>query len=456
MEGDAASNDPAAGTAAAVSDATTPLVPTSEAPLREDQIQNAVAFLSHTKVQGSPAAAKRTFLEKKGLTAAEIDEAFKRVPGAPAAALGPVVSAPATTSTPSLGANNLVTYTQQPPYAAQHSHVVAQAPPAAAGAIVPAGHMQQQQLQQLQPQPMRWTQVVLGLGVAAAGLYGLHQLLHPHITSWSKQLTASRRAAKEAKEAKTAALTAALNRLAEGQAQLQETLKGLAATIHQQQQGTQCRSKQQGYALGYENARLETDYHRPRSPERGQHRQQQQYQQQQQHPSSVSGLNSVDSYSHDSSRGAMASCWDPYDSQTARPPAVGGPSSYAIGGMGHQSDMGLQEAAASSRGGLGLGGSPPDGYEVVPRSPGQADTYSSTVAVSSTRGYAGPGGGAQAGTAPGGMSQASPAVGGAADSSVEQAPHSAAFHERPAAGYGNGAPRDYTAQRQDGHQRFAA
>ncbi|KAH9314674.1 hypothetical protein KI387_023301, partial [Taxus chinensis] len=49
-------------------------------PVREDQVQNAVKFLSHSKVRGSPIIYRRSFLEKKGLTKDEIDEAFRRVP----------------------------------------------------------------------------------------------------------------------------------------------------------------------------------------------------------------------------------------------------------------------------------------------------------------------------------------------------------------------------------------
>ncbi|KAL2340897.1 hypothetical protein Fmac_008837 [Flemingia macrophylla] len=52
-------------------------------PMREEQIQNAVKFLSHPKVRGSPVIHRRSFLEKKGLTKVEIDEAFRRVPDAP-------------------------------------------------------------------------------------------------------------------------------------------------------------------------------------------------------------------------------------------------------------------------------------------------------------------------------------------------------------------------------------
>jgi len=56
-----------------------PFIAPSE-PMREDQVQNAVKFLSHPKVRGSPVIYRRSFLEKKGLTKEEIDEAFRRVP----------------------------------------------------------------------------------------------------------------------------------------------------------------------------------------------------------------------------------------------------------------------------------------------------------------------------------------------------------------------------------------
>ncbi|XP_009800698.1 peroxisomal membrane protein PEX14-like [Nicotiana sylvestris] len=49
-------------------------------PVREDQVQNAIKFLSHPRVRGSPVMYRRSFLERKGLTKEEIDEAFRRVP----------------------------------------------------------------------------------------------------------------------------------------------------------------------------------------------------------------------------------------------------------------------------------------------------------------------------------------------------------------------------------------
>lgn len=105
-------------------------------------------------MRGSAETAKRAFLEKKGLTSAEIDEAFKRVPPEVAPA------APATSSTPTVGANNLVTYTQQPQQAGQTMHHV---PPSPSQPLVPGQSQALVPMQQLQMQPQRppvhWAQV---------------------------------------------------------------------------------------------------------------------------------------------------------------------------------------------------------------------------------------------------------------------------------------------------------
>ncbi|XP_010027726.2 peroxisomal membrane protein PEX14 isoform X2 [Eucalyptus grandis] len=63
-----------------VKSTSTPSVFVNSEPIREEQVQNAVKFLSHPKVQGSPVIYRRSFLERKGLTKEEIDEAFRRVP----------------------------------------------------------------------------------------------------------------------------------------------------------------------------------------------------------------------------------------------------------------------------------------------------------------------------------------------------------------------------------------
>ena len=49
--------------------------------LNPEQIQNAVAFLTHPKVRESTEASKREFLAGKGLSEQEIEEAFKRAGG---------------------------------------------------------------------------------------------------------------------------------------------------------------------------------------------------------------------------------------------------------------------------------------------------------------------------------------------------------------------------------------
>lgn len=123
-----------------------------------------------SQVKDSPLATKRSFLERKGLTAAEIEEAFRRVPEG-----DPQPSPPAALSRPAFGAANGAGQVQQLPLQQQqHSN-----------ALVPVGHagpMQQQQFQQKAiAQPVRWTQVVLGLGVAAVSAYSFAALALPKI-----------------------------------------------------------------------------------------------------------------------------------------------------------------------------------------------------------------------------------------------------------------------------------
>ncbi len=106
-------------------------------------------------------ATKRAFLERKGLTNAEIDEAFKRVPEETPAAAG-VTAQP----TPLQGQNQgLVTYRAQPGAAGAQPQAQPQvAAPAQQQALVPAQPMQLTAPQGGPPaqpvqQPIRWTQV---------------------------------------------------------------------------------------------------------------------------------------------------------------------------------------------------------------------------------------------------------------------------------------------------------
>ncbi|KAF0924211.1 hypothetical protein E2562_008508 [Oryza meyeriana var. granulata] len=154
-----------------VFDAPPPLV-------REDYVQNAVKFLSHPKVRGSPVLYRRSFLEKKGLTKDEIDEAFRRVPDPQ-----PTSATAASPSTPQQGkatddinstSNNQNQSTLVQP---------AQPGPAPAGSIIVA----------TQPK-FSWYRafvaagLLLGFGVSAAVF--VKKLLLPRLKSWIRKVVA--------------------------------------------------------------------------------------------------------------------------------------------------------------------------------------------------------------------------------------------------------------------------
>ncbi|EIE19534.1 hypothetical protein COCSUDRAFT_48772 [Coccomyxa subellipsoidea C-169] len=176
------------------------------ASLREDQIQNAVSFLSHPKVRGSSAASKVSFLEKKGLTAAEIEEAFRRVPDTPTA------SVPA-------GSSGLPA---QP---------AAQPPPKPfpTGTAATLQQLQPQPIAQ-PPQPIRWTQVVVGLGLVAALGYAVKEYALPKVSQWYKEWRSdSDKAAAEQKAEETARLVATA--IQAQTAEMQKTLGDLKEAI---------------------------------------------------------------------------------------------------------------------------------------------------------------------------------------------------------------------------------
>lgn len=157
--------------------------------LREDLVANAVGFLSNPKVctlipwpascgafhpslqvRASAEGPKRQFLENKGLTTAEIDEAFRRVPNDLPAPSPPTTSATAP---------------------AKPFHT----------AVVPT---QQQQLQPV-PQGIRWSQVVIGATLLAAGAYTVHSLLWPRAHQLYQRWTSSWREAQQQQEQRAAA-----------------------------------------------------------------------------------------------------------------------------------------------------------------------------------------------------------------------------------------------------------
>jgi hypothetical protein len=212
-------------------------------------------------------------------------------------------------------------------------------------------------------------QVVLGLGVAAASLYGLHQLLAPRITAWSQQLSASRREAQEAEAARTAALTAALQSLSEGQAKLLESVQGLSATLQQQQQqrpGSSQAMRGIGSSAAYGahgEAQSSISFH--------QHRGANDEHARCQSPSAAAASGGGSSQRQQQQYSSNARGWDPY-ADPSRGAAIrsAGYSSPGYSGPGYSSygqpQQQQHEGVASSVGGVAAGAG--QGFEVVPRS----------------------------------------------------------------------------------------
>lgn len=123
-----------------------------------------MSISSTFQVKGSPPATKRSFLERKGLTPAEIEEAFRRVPEEDTSSTLPSSAPlqPAASISPA--------QVQQMPLQQQYSN-----------ALVPAGASPMQQQIVPAQQPVRWSQVVLGLGVAAISAYSFAALVLPKI-----------------------------------------------------------------------------------------------------------------------------------------------------------------------------------------------------------------------------------------------------------------------------------
>lgn len=127
---------------------------------------------------------KKQFLQRKGLTDAEIEEAVKRVPPETAAAPG-ASSPPQSTA--------IVAQPQQPYYAQ----------PAPQQQIVSSSGPPQQQ------QPVRWSHALLGAAFVAAGAYALKVLLWPYVQDALSKWRASQ-AAEEERAAQQARRTEAL------------------------------------------------------------------------------------------------------------------------------------------------------------------------------------------------------------------------------------------------------
>jgi len=132
--------------------------------VREDMVANAVSFLAHPSVAPSAEPGKREFLVGKGLTPAEIEEAFRRAPAAGAVA---PVAAPVA------------------------------APPQQALALA------------LPPSPYRWTQVALGVAAAGAATAALARAARPRLEAWRAARAEAAAAAAARDRADAARATAA-------------------------------------------------------------------------------------------------------------------------------------------------------------------------------------------------------------------------------------------------------
>ncbi|KAL6864920.1 hypothetical protein ACP4OV_016071 [Aristida adscensionis] len=143
-------------------------------PVREDYVENAVKFLSHPKVRGSPVVYRRSFLEKKGLTTQEIDEAFRRVPD-------PQPSTTATAS-PAQQASNQNQSTGVQTYAPVQSVQPASGPVTAGPVVL---HQQRR---------FSWYQAFLAagllLGFGASAAVFVKKLFLPRLKSWIRKVVA--------------------------------------------------------------------------------------------------------------------------------------------------------------------------------------------------------------------------------------------------------------------------
>ncbi|KAJ4801200.1 Peroxisomal membrane protein PEX14 [Rhynchospora pubera] len=158
--------------------------------VREDQVQKAVQFLSHPKVRSYSVIDRQSFLENKGLSKEEIDEAFRRVP----------VDLPLPPSSFTYARTPVSTQVSQPyplkaaqPLQAHHPMAPATHPMTA---MVPAGVQRR----------FSWYHIVLATGIIAAGGTGtaiyFKRVALPKIKMWIKKVVSQREdeAGKQEKE----------------------------------------------------------------------------------------------------------------------------------------------------------------------------------------------------------------------------------------------------------------
>ena len=139
--------------------------------LREDQVQSAIQFLTHPKVQASSLQDRKNFLIKKGLTQAEIDEAIRQAQPRIDQQLESRVGGGASGSQPAPGIFAEI----PPPPGASTAQILKPPPPSRAPAPPRHGNsssMMQQQRVSAPPAPSNsWAKVMLA-SMAVAGVGG--------------------------------------------------------------------------------------------------------------------------------------------------------------------------------------------------------------------------------------------------------------------------------------------
>ncbi|XP_072999015.1 peroxisomal membrane protein PEX14-like isoform X1 [Typha latifolia] len=154
-------------------------------PMREDQIQNAVKFLSHPKVRGSPIIHRRSFLENKGLTKEEIDEAFRRVPDPPSNVTSVEAAVKSQASQPK---QSISTQPQTSVHAPQPAGA-----PSSGVPMIPRTLMSK----------LHWYHALLAIGVLSASGAGTAVLFKnifvPRVKAWIRKTVAEGKKSEEAK-----------------------------------------------------------------------------------------------------------------------------------------------------------------------------------------------------------------------------------------------------------------
>eukprot|EP00271_Cylindrocystis_brebissonii_P000798 TRINITY_DN1099_c1_g1_i2.p1 TRINITY_DN1099_c1_g1~~TRINITY_DN1099_c1_g1_i2.p1 ORF type:complete len:1081 (+),score=340.67 TRINITY_DN1099_c1_g1_i2:235-3477(+) len=183
--------------------------------LREDHVRNAVNFLAHPNVKGSPVKYRRSFLESKGLTADEIDEAFRRVPDPPSGNGTASVSVTTPAATTASAQSGVQEAAPSQPGVQQGVTITPFAVQQPGGQVAPGGGVVVQTGQMAPGQQMqaaatsggrRWAQMALAMGVIGAGGAGAAMLAQnfvaPRVRQWMAQRSAKSLPAKKAKRSK--------------------------------------------------------------------------------------------------------------------------------------------------------------------------------------------------------------------------------------------------------------